>query len=150
MKPHTIHILATAALLAGAAPAFAWPIKDKLTGLDSIDVSAATRIAFLQADNDGPLEFCNGGGNLLNRQFPNPTSTFLPRFNSGAYSPGDTNVIYAGGHIVTGDIDGDGDVDIVRSGSLGYATDGFDKNDLRIMCAHNNGAGNFTKGWEFV
>lgn len=135
----------TALLIALSSAAGAWPFAFKSTGVWNI--TAQSRFIAFQADSDRRLELFSGGNILLQPAGNTGAITTLPTFDNDPYHSSNTSVNFALGHGDTGDLDGDGDLDLVRSAVLTY--NGNVEGKFRMMTCLNDGSGNFTRGWHW-
>jgi hypothetical protein len=132
-------------LLLAICPAHAWPFVHRTTSI--WDSAAQGEVLHFQADKDAALEVYRGGNQIMH-----PTvgaagaTTPLPVFDYDPYQP-NWPVTFVNGNGAAGDIDGDGDIDIVRSAVVAY--NGSPEPNYRVMACHNNGSGQFTRGWHF-
>lgn len=132
-------------LLLAAAPVHAWPFVHRTTSIS--DTSNQGEVLLFQADNDPALEVYRGGNRVMHPTVGAVgTTTALPTFDYDPYQP-DWPVTFVNGRGAVGDIDGDGDIDIVRSALVAY--NNSPEPNYRIMACLNNGAGQFTRGWHF-
>lgn len=142
----TRHIFTGSLLVASAtAPLHAWPFVSRTTSV--WDYAEQGEMILFQADNDAGLEVYRGGNQVMHPVVGSTgTTTALPVPD---YDPYFSNwpVSFVGGNGAVGDIDGDGDVDIVRSAVIAY--NGHAEPNYRMMTCLNNGSGQFTRGWHF-
>jgi hypothetical protein len=138
-------LILTSCLLALIAPLHAWPFTYRTTSL--FDHAAQSEVILFQADNDAAQEMYRGGNQVMHPVVGSTgTVTTLPVFD---YDPYFSNwpVTFVNGHGAVGDIDGDGDLDIVRSAVVAYNNN--PEPNYRMMACLNNGSGQFTRGWHF-
>jgi len=141
--------LSAAVLLATTVPARAWPfIHQDGTGDSCYNSELGTAIAF-QADGDPELEIFPGGRQMANLTFgPNGsrvlTRTDLPLPDTDPYPASNPSVGFSNGCGDVGDVDGDGDMDIVYTAAVTY--DGsVEPNNVRAVVCRNNGNGTWTR-----
>jgi hypothetical protein len=144
-RPCSRTVATTALLIALSSAAGAWPFAFKSTGV--WNVTAQSRFIPFQADSDRRLEIYSGGNILLQPAGNTGTTTTLPTFDYDPYQPSNTSVNFALGYGDVGDLDNDGDLDLVRSAVLTY--NGNVEGRFRMMTCLNNGSGSFTRGWHW-
>ena len=138
-------LILTSSLLAVTAPLHAWPFVYRTTSL--WDPAEQGEVLLFQADNDAALEVYRGGNQVMHPVVGSTgTATTLPVFDYDPYYP-NWPVSFVRGNGAVGDIDGDGDIDIVRSALVAY--NGSPEPNYRMMACLNNGSGQFTRGWHF-
>jgi hypothetical protein len=134
-------------LLTGTAvPAFAFPFVNhdllSLTG-------TMPRIRVFHDDGDRNLDF-SLGANVMHRVNGTQTFTVLPEPDPDPYLPSDPNVWFGSNRVAAGDIDGDGDSDLVQSSGVYYGSAAPSiTDDYRIITCLNDGQGNYTRGWQW-
>ena len=140
-------LVALAAVVIITHPAYALPFALR-TNLASISTPAQATVIAAQFGGSPELEVFNGG-NRIHADFQTgaPGLTALPDFLFAPYTASDP-VTWRYGYGDAGDIDGDGDIDIVRSAKLYYG--GTAENRARMMTCRNNGTGVFSAGWQWA
>ncbi|RYD63874.1 MAG: VCBS repeat-containing protein [Verrucomicrobiaceae bacterium] len=142
----TRHIFTGSLLVVSVtAPLHAWPFVSRTTSV--WDYAEQGEMILFQANNDAALELYRGGNQVMHPVVGGTgTTTALPVPD---YDPYFSNwpVSFVGGNGAVGDVDGDGDVDIVRSAVIAY--NGQAEPNYRMMTCLNNGFGQFTRGWHF-
>lgn len=145
MKLHSSAITRTAlpAIVLSASVASAMPFKmrDAVVGSNS---SMRGSIA-IQSAPSLELEIYTGGSRVLKNFQASSSPATLPDFNLTPYGPG-FPVTWHNLCGDAGDIDGDGDMDIVRSGIMGY-NGNIENRPRMIACLNTNGV--FGAGWQF-
>ncbi|HLP11975.1 MAG TPA: FG-GAP-like repeat-containing protein [Flavobacteriales bacterium] len=97
------------------APAFAAPVMNPFS-LANIGTYLATP-EFADLDNDGDLDMITGGYDGLVRYFPNTGTATAPSFDPAIPNPyGMTHVDLYLNAVSFGDVDGDGDLDLMMGG----------------------------------
>lgn len=145
-------LLSLAALLAAAPAAFAWPFVERGTGLTGTGVQALERPIAIQTDSDRPLEIFAGGTQFANTfrdasNFLAAQRVDLPLPDYDPYPAGAAQVSFAPGGGTAGDIDGDGDTDIVYTTRVQY-NGAVEATNVRVVACRNNGNGTWTRLWQ--
>ncbi len=144
----TLVSLAAGCSLSGTA--FAWPFVQRAGGLH--DVSDLSQHLMIQTDTDRPCEIFGGGDGYLQMSAA-PTGGLLrqvvdlPAPDKDPYAANNSSVGFSFGRGDAGDIDGDGDTDIVYSAILTY-NGGQESANVRVVVCFNNGNGTWTRGWQ--
>ncbi len=150
ITPQPLHLRTTLAgfvlFTAFTTGAGAWPFVLKSTGL--WENTGESRFLPIQADADRRLELFGGGNFLLQPAGNTGSAKKMPAYDYDPYHPSNTSVDFRMGHGDIGDLDGDGDLDLVRSAVLTY--NGVHEGKFRIMTCINDGSGNFTRGWHWT
>jgi FG-GAP-like repeat len=161
LRPLLSLCLLSAFYLLFAPAALAWPFVQR-TGTyaasatygSGLEGSLRQTLA-IQLDTDRPLEMF-GGGLLLQQTVANPQGQLihstvpLPLPDKDPYAANDSQVNFESGGGDAGDIDGDGDTDLIYSALLLYGTisEGVESKNVRIMACRNNGDGTWTRLWQ--
>lgn len=127
--------------------AFAWPFVTKATPGGG-GTYADANYAAVQMDDDRMLELVTGMELIHLNPGAGRTLVPLPDFDHTPYGPG-IPVRFEDGRAAVGDIDGDGDLDIVRTARLYYGS-AIDPEAARMVTCINNGNGTWTRGWSWV
>jgi hypothetical protein len=147
MKP-----LATAIVLAVlTAASHAWPFVERNLGDTVFRQNLDQAIAF-QSDNDRPLEIFPGGPGFLQVSANSSgglsaVRVALPLPDTDPYPAGWTQVSFGEGRGTVGDIDGDGDIDIIYSASLLWENEEEPRN-VRVVACRNDGNDVWTRLWQ--
>lgn len=140
-----VTVLFTAVPAAMAGPYFGRPAGEGTPQMET------QRGEWVQLDQDRALEYVGGGRWFVNYTFSpggtvTSTLTTLPAPDTDPY-PANFPVDFMWGHGATGDLDNDGDIDIVYSCMLRYSGNEEPEN-IRIVACLNDGNGNFTRQWQ--
>lgn len=143
-------LITSFALLSTMPAALAWPFASYSTELTNSRYTsdAVSGIAF-QADSDATLEFFGGGPEFV-KFTRSPLGGFtaaavpLPLPDKDPYAASLPNADFNFGRGAVGDMDGDGDTDIVYSCSLTYNGSQEDGN-VRIVVCRNEGNGSWSR-----
>ncbi len=133
--------------MATVSGAIAWPFVTRPAGGGGTQ-SFENNYAAVQTDSDRPLELATGTELFQLSVTGNRTLSTLPDFDHTPYNAA-VSVRFEDGRVATGDIDGDGDIDMIRSARL-YYENGISPEKGRLVTCINNGDGTWSRGWSWV
>lgn len=136
-------------LLAGSAQA--WPFAERNTGGGTFAQALDQPLA-LQLDADRPLEIFTGGPEFAQMSANAPgllesVRVGLPLPDYDPYASGMPQVRFGSGRGAVGDIDGDGDLDIVYSATVLWE-ESDESGNVRVVACRNDGSGTWTRLWQ--